>query len=114
MSPPVSTLRYMKIDLRFDTNSILTENYDANAIGGTPSLLHQLFHLSTGIDKLVPLLDAGETFPLQTRTSMLEELDLSLGTQYYAYTPLLWSNVSATLRTLTLHLCGWSMRMCCA
>ncbi|PBK59991.1 hypothetical protein ARMSODRAFT_982660 [Armillaria solidipes] len=83
VSPTVLTLHYMKIDLWFDTNGILTENHNVNAIGGTPSLLHQLFHSSTGIGELAHVLEPGETFPLQTRTSMLEELDLALGTQYY-------------------------------
>ncbi|PBK94442.1 hypothetical protein ARMGADRAFT_1029537 [Armillaria gallica] len=60
-SPP--TLRFLKLDLRYNSDGAMTESFEPN--------LH-------GTNELAAFVERGETFPLQTRTCALEELDLAL------------------------------------
>ncbi|PBK65097.1 hypothetical protein ARMSODRAFT_978518 [Armillaria solidipes] len=78
--PP--SLQYLKLDMVYDIFGTVTERY------GWPeptddgfALLHQLFGTETGVESLEFVLEDGETYPLQTCVSSMEELDLHVSTR---------------------------------
>ncbi|PBK65098.1 hypothetical protein ARMSODRAFT_1022523 [Armillaria solidipes] len=98
--PP--SLRYLKLDLMYDVFGSFVEQFGAPDLSEDGfALLHQLFHANV---LFASILDAGETFPLQMRTSSLRELDLRVGSQYFAHLQFFWCPLASTLTKLTLRI----------
>ncbi len=68
------------------------------------ALLHQLFRTEFGAAYLEYMLEEGEVFPLQTRTSLLEELDIRVGSQYFEHIRFIWPPLASSLTKLTLRI----------
>ncbi len=68
------------------------------------ALLHQMFATVPACAEFAWLFNDDETYPLQTSAIALEELDLQLGSQFYADLPYIWPSVSQSLTILTLQI----------
>ncbi len=101
--PP--SLRYLKLDLLYDTFGSVTESFGVPEITDDGfALLHQLFRTDFGAAYFESMLVEGEVFPLQTRTSLLEELDIRVGSQYFDHLRHIWQPLAACLTKLTLRI----------
>ncbi|KAK0494088.1 hypothetical protein EDD18DRAFT_1356035 [Armillaria luteobubalina] len=103
--PPAPSLKYLKLDILRDPYGIqVTRQRPQLSLTGGFALVHQLFQSELGHLQYGLFVGDSETFPLQTRVSCLEELDMCIGTQYYGDTSLLWPGMSQSLTTLTVRI----------
>ncbi|KAK0472915.1 hypothetical protein EDD18DRAFT_1369516 [Armillaria luteobubalina] len=103
--PPAPSLKYLKLDILRDPYGIqVTHQRPQLSLTGGFALVHQLFQSELGRLQYGLFVRDSETFPLQTRVSCLEELDMCIGTQYYGDASLLWPGMSQSLTTLTVRI----------
>ncbi|PBK58324.1 hypothetical protein ARMSODRAFT_1028344 [Armillaria solidipes] len=99
------SLRYVKLDLMYDVFGAVAARYGmAEFTDDGFALLHQLFRTEFGAAYLESMLEEGEVFPLQTRTSLLEELDIRVGSQYFEHIRFVWPPLASSLTKLTLRI----------
>ncbi len=104
-APPPPTLRTLKLDFRTDPYGLLVKHHTPTTdVGGGFALLHQLFDTDLVRPDFNTFLHPAETYPLQTRVGGLQELELSVGTQFYSDMSLMWPAVCDTLTRLAVHL----------
>ncbi|KAK0433177.1 hypothetical protein EV421DRAFT_1910328 [Armillaria borealis] len=99
------SLRYLKLDLAYDVFGSVVERFGVPELTDDGfALLHQLFSMEFGAAYFASVLEEGEVFPLQTRTSLLEELDICVGSQYFDHLGYMWQPLAACLTKLTLRI----------